>query len=243
MTISPGEQEAVIDATAKPPAVVECTNLSRTFGSGATAVHAVRDVTCRIPPWARIAVTGPSGSGKSTLLHLIAGLDAPTAGSVRWPALPDRDDHPSAIGMVFQGPSLLPSLDVTENVALPLLFAGQSDDTAMCHARAALDLVGIGELAAKLPDELSGGQSQRVAIARVLAARPALILADEPTGQLDHHTADRVITVLLDTAITLGAAVIISTHDPAVAARLPDHWVMRDGHLDTHSNTDDSGAP
>jgi putative ABC transport system ATP-binding protein len=108
----------------------------------------------------------------------------------------------------------------------------------MCHARAALDLVGIGELAAKLPDELSGGQSQRVAIARVLAARPRVILADEPTGQLDHHTADRVITVLLDTAITLGAAVIISTHDPAIAARLPDHWVMRDGHLDTHSNTD-----
>jgi ABC-type lipoprotein export system ATPase subunit len=238
MTRGPGEREAVIDATAKPPAVVECTNLSRTFGSGATAVHAVRDVTCRIPPWARIAVTGPSGSGKSTLLHLIAGLDAPTAGSVRWPALPDRHGHPSAIGMVFQGPSLLPSLDITENIALPLLFAGQSDDTAMCHARAALDLVGIGELAAKLPDELSGGQSQRVAIARVLAARPRVILADEPTGQLDHHTADRMITVLLDTAITLGAAVIISTHDPAIAARLPDHWVMRDGHLDTHSNTD-----
>jgi ABC-type lipoprotein export system ATPase subunit len=237
MTTSPGEQEAVIDATA-PPAVVECTNLSRTFGSGATAVHAVRDVTCRIPPWARIAVTGPSGSGKSTLLHLIAGLDAPTAGSVRWPALHDRHGHPSAIGMVFQGPSLLPSLDVTENVAVPLLFAGQSDDTAMRHARAALDLVGISELAAKLPDELSGGQSQRVAIARVLAARPRVILADEPTGQLDHHIADRVITVLLDTAITIGAAVIISTHDPAVAARLPDHWVMRDGRLDVHSNTD-----
>jgi ABC-type lipoprotein export system ATPase subunit len=218
--------------------VIECANLSRTFGAGATAVHAVRDVTCRIPPRARIAVTGPSGSGKSTLLHLIAGLDAPTAGSVQWPALHDRHGHPTVIGMVFQGPSLLPSLDVTENVAIPLLFAGQSDDAAMCQALAALKLVGISELAAKLPDELSGGQAQRVAIARVLAARPKVILADEPTGQLDHHTADRAITVLLDTAISIGAAVIISTHDPAVADRLPDHWVMGDGRLDTHSNTD-----
>jgi ABC-type lipoprotein export system ATPase subunit len=201
-------------------------------------------VNCRIPACARIAVTGPSGSGKSTLLHLIAGLDAPTAGSVRWPALHDSGPgRPMGIGVVFQGPSLLPSLDVTENVALPMLFAGQAHDAAMSHAHAALDLLGIGDLAAKLPEELSGGQSQRVAIARVLAARPALILADEPTGQLDHHHADKVITVLLDTAISIGAAVIISTHDPAVAARLPDHWVMRDGHLDTHPNTDDSSAP
>src|SRR6185437_13829947 len=165
-----------------------------------------------------------------TLLHLIAGLDAPTAGSVRWPA-PEDSPHTTAIGMVFQGPSLLPSLDVTENVALPMLFAGRDHDAAMSHAHAALDLLGIGDLAAKLPEELSGGQSQRVAIARVLAARPALILADEPTGQLDHHHPDKVSTVLLDTAISI------------VAARLPDHWVMRDGHLDTHPNTDDSSAP
>ena len=234
MTSHPGEQGTVIDATDTTSAVVECAGVSRTFGSGATAVHAVREVTCRIPPGAGIAVTGPSGSGKSTLLHLIAGLDAPTAGSVRWPALHDSGrGRPIGIGVVFQGPSLLPSLDVTENVALPLLFAGQAEHTAMGNVRAVLDLVGIGELAAKLPDELSGGQSQRVAIARALAAHPRLILADEPTGKLDHHTADRVITVLLDTAMSIGAAVIVSTHDPVVAARLPDQWVMFDGHLDT----------
>jgi putative ABC transport system ATP-binding protein len=238
MTTHPGEQEAV-DASDTTSAVVECAGVSRTFGSGATAVHAVREVSCRIPPGARIALTGPSGSGKSTLLHLIAGLEGPTAGSVRWPALQDRRrDHPTGLGVVFQGPSLLPSLDVAENVGLPLLFAGQAEDTAMRHACAALDLVGIGDLAAKLPDELSGGQSQRVAIARALAAHPRVILADEPTGRLDHHTGDRVITVLLDTAITIGAAVIVSTHDPAVAARLPDQWVMRDGHLDTRPNAD-----
>ena len=135
MTSSRGEREAAIDTVTTPPALVECTNLSRTFGFGPTAVHAVRDVTCRIPPWARIAVTGPSGSGKSTLLHLIAGLDAPTAGSVRWPAQKDSP-HATAIGMVFQGASLLPSLDVTENVALPMLFAGQAHDAARAtHTR------------------------------------------------------------------------------------------------------------
>ena len=241
MGTRPGEQETLADDIATPSAVVECTGVSRTFGSGVNAVHAVREVSCRIPPSARIALTGPSGSGKSTLLHLIAGLDVPTAGSVRWPALGDgRSGRPTGIGVVFQGPSLLPSLDVTENVALPLLFAGQADDTAMRDARAALDLVGVGDLNAKLPDELSGGQSQRVAIARVLAARPTVILADEPTGKLDRQTAERVITVLLDTAIAIGAVVMIATHDPVVAARLPNRWVMRDGHLDTHPDIDRS---
>lgn len=239
MSTGPGEPETGVDAITTPSAVAECAGVSRTFGSGATAVRAVREVSCLIPPSARIALTGPSGSGKSTLLHLIAGLDTPTKGSVRWPALGDgRRGRPTGIGVVFQGPSLLPSLDVTENVALPLLFGGQADDTAMRDARAALDLVGVGDLAAKLPDELSGGQSQRVAIARVLAARPTVILADEPTGKLDHHSAQRVITVLLDTANAIGAAVIIATHDPIVAARLPDRWVMRDGHLDTGTSTD-----
>jgi ABC-type lipoprotein export system ATPase subunit len=108
----------------------------------------------------------------------------------------------------------------------------------MHHARAVLDLVEIGDLAAKLPDELSGGQAQRVEFARVLATRPAVILADEPTAQLDHPTADRVITIVLDAADSIGAAVIIATHDPAIAARLPDQWVMRDGQLHTRTHTD-----
>jgi len=238
MTTGPWESEAAIDTTTRS-IVAECSAVSRTFGSGTTAVHAVREVNCRIPSLARIAMTGPSGSGKSTLLHLLAGIDVPSAGAVRWPALEhDRHDPRRRIGVVFQGPSLLPSLDVTENVALPLLFGGQADDTARRHAGVALDLVGIGDLAAKLPDELSAGQLQRVAIARVLAARPALILADEPTGKLDHNNAQRVITVLLDTASAIGAAVIIATHDPAVATRLPDRWVMRDGRLLTRPDPD-----
>jgi len=224
-----------------PSAVAQCVAVSRTFGSGDTAVRAVRDVSFLIPPDSRIALTGSSGSGKSSLLHLIAGLDQPTEGSVSWPSLGNiRDGRPNGIGVVFQGPSLLPSLDVSENVALPLLFGGQDDGTAMVESLAALDLVGIGDLAAKLPDELSGGQSQRVAIARVLAVRPTLILADEPTGKLDHHNAQRVISVLLDAATAIGAAVVIATHDPAVADQLREHWTMRDGQLTT--TTTDRGT-
>jgi ABC-type lipoprotein export system ATPase subunit len=238
MTTKAGNRAAARHSAAAAVAV-QCTDVSRTFGAGPTAVHAVREVSCRVPQWARIALTGPSGSGKSTLLHLLAGLDTPTAGSVQWPALEgSRPGGSTGIGMVFQGPSLLPSLDVTENVALPLLFAGKPHQAAMRHAHAALDLVEIGDLAAKLPAELSGGQAQRVAIARVLATRPAMILADEPTGQTDHPTAERVITILLDAAVSIGAAVIIATHDPAIAARLPDQWVMRDGQLHTQTHTD-----
>jgi putative ABC transport system ATP-binding protein len=215
-----------------PSAVAQCVAVSRTFGSGDTAVRAVRDVSCLIPPDSRIALTGSSGSGKSSLLHLIAGLDQPTEGSVSWPSLGNiRDGSPNGIGVVFQGPSLLPSLDVSENVALPLLFGGQDDGTAMAESLAALDLVGIGDLAAKLPDELSGGQSQRVAIARVLAVRPTL---------LDHHNAQRVISVLLDAATAIGAAVVVATHDPAVADQLREHWTMRDGQLTT--TTTDRGT-
>ena len=212
--------------------VAECIGVSRSFGSGRTAVLAVAGVDCHITSTARIALTGSSGSGKSTLLHLLAGVDTPTAGTVRWPQLPARPlGRPGGIGIVFQGPSLLPGFDVVENVALPMMLAGQDEDAANENARAALGLVGMSGAATKLPDELSGGQSQRVAIARVLVTRPALILADEPTGQLDRANADLVVTVLLSTAVSIGAALVLSTHDPAVAARLDDRWSMRDGRL------------
>jgi ABC-type lipoprotein export system ATPase subunit len=227
---------AAAAAAAPTPLVVECDGVSRRFGSGLTAVEAVHDVSFRIRSSARIALMGPSGSGKSTLLHLLAGLDSPTFGEVRWPSLQtDRLGRPVGIGVVFQGPSLLPMLDVLENVALPLLIAGQAETTAMRRAAAALDLVEIGELAPKLPSELSGGQAQRVAVARVLASRPSVILADEPTGRLDHRAGDQVISVLVDTANTLDAALIIATHDPAVAGRLTERWFIRDGRLDGSS--------
>ena len=175
---------------------------------------------------------GPSGSGKSTLLQLIAGLDTPTAGSVTWPALGPRTSlRPGPVALVLQGPSLLPPLDVIENVALPLVLGGVDTEQANERARIALNRLDLTALANKLPEELSGGQAQRVAIARALAQQPRLLLADEPTGQLDHTTATGVIDVLLEAATQTGAALVISTHDPAVGERLPRCWTVDDGQL------------
>jgi putative ABC transport system ATP-binding protein len=209
-------------------------DVALTYGSGPTAVVAVHGATCSVPTGARLAITGPSGSGKSTLLHLMAGLEHPTAGVVTWPALgKDPLGRPGLVGVVFQGPSLIPTLDIVENVALPLVLAGTTDGDAHELAIQALHTLEIDHLARKLPDELSGGQAQRVAIARAMATRPVLILADEPTGQLDRATGAHVIDVLLAAADLLGAAVVISTHDPAVSDRLTTRWRIRDGLLST----------
>jgi len=178
----------------------------------------------------QVALTGPSGSGKSTLLHLLAGLDTPTGGTITWPGLDGSPDgRPGLAGMVFQGPSLLPPLDVIENIALPLLLAGCGETAARERAAAALHDVGLDELAARLPEELSGGQAQRVAVARALAARPRVIFADEPTGQLDSAHAAQVAGLLLDAATRLGAGLVLATHDLTIAGRLPSRWQMADG--------------
>ena len=177
---------------------------------------------------------GSSGSGKSTLLHLMAGLEKPTVGSVAWPALATTAaDRAHEIGVVFQGPSLVPALTVAENTALPLVLAGAREADSSALANEALRIVGVDDLADKLPEELSGGQAQRVAAARVLAQRPRLILADEPTGQLDQATGQHLIEVLLSTAARIGAALVVSTHDPSVADRLDSQWFMHEGRLRT----------
>lgn len=221
------------------PAVVRAERVTRCYRSGAAAVMAVRGVSALVAPQARIALTGPSGSGKTTLLHLLAGLDTPTAGVISWP---DAGEHPDAeserVGLVFQGPSLIPSLNVIENVRLPLLFAGHLETEATTCAQGALHRLGLDALAAAVPDELSGGQAQRVAIARVLAAAPRLILADEPTARMNHSSAARVTDVLIGAADESDAALIVSTHDPMIARRLPTVWTMRDGRL--HISTDAS---
>ena len=202
--------------------LVRCTGVSRTFRSGRAQVRAVREVDCAVAAGMRVALVGPSGSGKSTLLHLLAGLDRPTAGVV---------ERSGSVGVVFQGPSLVPALDVIENVALPLLLAGVDEPEAVERAAAALDRLELGGLAGALPEALSGGQAQRVAVARVLAGRPVLVLADEPTGQLDRENADHVVEVLAAAVDELGAALVVSTHDEAVAARLDTRWEMADGVL------------
>lgn len=210
--------------------VFACDRVSRTFGTGRRAVVAVRDVNCRAPHGARIAIVGPSGSGKSTLVHLLAGLDKPTRGHISW-AMGKPADDPTRVGVVFQGPSLIPALTAQENVALPLVLHGMPHEDAQAKARETMGLVGVKPLANQLPEELSGGQAQRVAVARVLAMRPALILADEPTGRLDRQAARHMIEVLLGVADELAACLVIATHDPQVSERLTTCWRMRDGGL------------
>jgi ABC-type lipoprotein export system ATPase subunit len=212
--------------------LVHCIDVARTFGHGRAAVVAVHGVNCIVRAGEQIALMGPSGSGKSSLLHLMGALDRPTSGTISWPALGAAGDlRPGPLGMIFQGPSLLAPLDVAENVALPLLLQGGDPEIAVAAARVALARLDLTALTDKLPEELSGGQAQRVAVARVLASAPRLILADEPTGQLDHAAGAQVIDVLLTAAAETGAALIVSTHDPAIAHRLPIRWEMADGRL------------
>jgi predicted ABC-type transport system involved in lysophospholipase L1 biosynthesis ATPase subunit len=213
-------------------ALVVCEGAGRTFGQGPTATVALQPTDCTVAPGARIAIVGPSGSGKSTLLHIMAGLDDPTVGSIRWPAIGGREAlRPGPVAVIFQGPSLLPPLTVEENVALPLVLRGERDRDAHLAARVALELVGVADLCDKLPEEISGGQGQRVAVARALAGRPRLIIADEPTGQLDRSSGATVVDVMLAAAEHAEAGLVVSTHDATVAARMTEVWEMRDGRL------------
>ncbi len=212
--------------------VVEAIAVGRSFQLGGQVVEALRAASFRVLPGDRIALMGPSGSGKSTLLHLMADLDAASTGRLTWPALGEPGTlRPSKIGMVFQAPCLLPMLNLAENVALPMLLDGRIRG-AREQALQALDAVGLDGLADKLPGELSGGQAQRVGLARALAGRPNLILADEPTGQLDRATAQHVFDVLLAALEGTDTALVVATHDPVVAARLRTVWRMDHGALE-----------
>ena len=202
----------------------------RTYGTGASATVALQPVDCAVRAGDRVALAGPSGSGKSTLLHLMAGLERPTVGEVHWPGIPGAL-RPGPIAVVFQGPSLLPALTVEENVALPLVLDGLDDGPARKKAREVLAELDVFGLLDKLPEEISGGQAQRVAVARALVGEPRLILADEPTGQLDHVNGAAVVTALLGAADHADAALVVATHDPAVAERLPAIWAIESGRL------------
>ncbi len=217
--------------------LIEAEELGRNFFQGGVPVAALASATFRLFRKDRIAIVGKSGSGKSTLLHLMAGLDLPTTGRLAWPALGARDQLlPNKIALVFQSPSLLAPLTVAENVALPLLMGQvkQDIDAAVSAALTTFDLTGLAD---KLPEELSGGQMQRVALARAIAGNPSLILADEPTGQLDQPTGHAVLDALLAHLEGTDTALVISTHDPAVAQRMDAIWQMEYGVLAaTHTN-------
>jgi ABC-type lipoprotein export system ATPase subunit len=214
--------------------LVAGTSLSKSFVCGSDCIEAVKHATFSVSRAARIAVIGPSGSGKTTLLHLMSGIDTPTGGAIEWPSLGSPEGlRPQHVAICFQSPSLLPSLSIVENVAFPLLLAGRGELSARAAALGALEKMGLAGLAERLPQEISGGQSQRVALARALVAKPALLLADEPTGQQDRAHGSRLMDLLFEIAAENDTAVIVATHDATVAARFDTKWTMRDGSLNT----------
>ena len=225
-----------ISSPTSPP-LIGLHGLCMHYTLGASRIDVLRDVDLQIDAGQSVAVTGPSGSGKSSLLLLLAGLERPGAGRVvvggRDLAALDRDsladlrrDH---IGIVFQSFHLLPSLSALDNVALPLQIAGAAD--ALPRARALLERVGLGPRLDHYPSQLSGGEQQRVAIARALVHRPRVLLADEPTGNLDDHTGDLVRDLLFELHRDSGATMVLVTHDPAFAARCDRVLHLHDGRL------------
>jgi putative ABC transport system ATP-binding protein len=192
----------------------------------------LRGVDLVVAPGDHIAVSGRSGSGKSTLLLALAGLLRPTSGSVTWPGLSDEPERRRGeIGMVFQAPSLMPELTALQNVTLPLRLRGTSVEDAHAASVQALADVGAADYAQALPAQLSGGQQQRVAIARVLAGRHRLVLADEPTGALDHGHAEQVALCLRDGVAASGGGLVLATHDPELASMLDRTVTVLDGGL------------
>jgi ABC-type lipoprotein export system ATPase subunit len=212
---------------------VSLEEVSRAYPGDAAPVPALVHVSCQVRAGDRVAILGPSGSGKSTLLHVMGGLEAPTSGHVNWPALGSRERlRPDQIGFVFQAISLLPALTVLENIELSWLLSERDAAGARAAARQAVELFGLATIADKLPEEISGGQAQRAAVGRALVCRPRLILADEPTGQLDHTTAQRVFDELLAAIAGTDTALVIATHDLALANRMDTKWRLRHGTLE-----------
>src|SRR4051794_28215648 len=217
--------------------IVSTADLRRTYGEGETAVHALAGVTLSFPAAQFTAIMGPSGSGKSTLMHLLAGLDKPTSGSVivDGQELSGLDDagltrlRRDRLGFVFQAFNLVPVLTALENITLPLTLAGKKPDHEWLDRL--IETVGLRDRLTHRPSELSGGQQQRVAVARALVHRPAVVFADEPTGNLDTNSSEEVLGLLRTAAADLGQTVVMVTHDAQAASVAGRIVVLRDGQV------------
>ena len=223
--------------TGRPSTAISARGLTKIYGEGQTAVHALDGVDLDVLRAEMVAIMGPSGSGKSTLLHLIGALDTPTGGTVsiggrRFDGLSDGELtflRRERIGFVFQFFNLLPALTAEENVLLPALISGNRDRAARERASELLLRVGLTERAGHLPGELSGGEQQRVSIARALLMDPELVLADEPTGNLDTTSSAEVLRLLRELNRRDGHTIVLVTHDPAAAAMAGRVVFLRDG--------------
>ena len=221
------------------PAAIEAVGISRTYRMGEGSVPALRGVSLRIEPGDYVAVVGPSGSGKSTLMHLLGGLDRPTEGRlvIGGEEVGKLTENQLArlrnrtIGFVFQSFHLLPRTSAVENVALPLVYRGVPARTRRQRAAAMLGQVGLAHRLDHRPNQLSGGEQQRVAIARALVTDPSVLLADEPTGNLDSATGEAVLALLEQLNQSSGVAVVLVTHDREVAQRARRQIVIRDGRI------------
>jgi lipoprotein-releasing system ATP-binding protein len=219
--------------------VLACSGLGKTFSEGGVPLRILHDIDFSVAVGERIAIMGASGSGKSTLLHLLGGLDKPTTGDViiagkslsslspvRLGRLRNRK-----LGFIYQFHHLLPEFTAVENVAMPLLVAGTRPADAGALAQELLDRVGLAARLTHKPAELSGGERQRAAVARALVTRPACVLADEPTGNLDRHNAEQVYDLMLELNQELGTSFLIATHDPLIAERMDRIVRLEDGVL------------